>query len=624
MRNKPTQPWLRHAVAGALSLCAATTLVAQPYTNITIETFDTDLSEFRIGNVGGNAAGTVAWTGADGNPAGALSVQANWANLGGGWQEVQVNYPWTSVDAGAWFGLTVAPYATIEFDVKVEGAPPAATDGTFGRAQLVLQGFDGNGQNSGAGWVPLGLVPIPATNVWQHISHKLTPFERFNLNQIVINIVGQNATNPITYLVDNLEIKVPTAPPPTLTMSPVAGGGLNLIAASGQYSRENIRTVGTNYTWYGAGGAVNYSFTISQNPPDPYNNFQTHLMLIPNPPAASDSAPDWGSANVLRLDIYNTSGGGGNANLRFKTNSPSSNGGYYTDVSAGGGQYPPVPSASVVGTWKLTFTQNTNVAVTAPDGAVSNYVLSADAAAFFNSPNLRVYLGAMPNQVANVGQKLVLSSANITGAAGSLSDNFAGPDLNSTLWEKSAAAPNNIFIVSSSVAYNLTWPLPDNLFKLATSTDVQNLTNSGLDTAVTQTSRSAAIAKNYPGTNQGFFGLVKRVPTKLQVLMPGETAAPGTPAGKAGTPVNQAANVPFLVRINAVDDNWNVAFSDHQVFLESQPTGDGSGFKWAPQLVHGSYSFTFTNTTAGTFQINVVDSVDNTKTGSGSSYTVAP
>ncbi|MCK4548641.1 MAG: hypothetical protein KAU49_00680, partial [Candidatus Krumholzibacteria bacterium] len=45
--------------------------------------------------------------------------------------------------------------------------------------------------------------------------------------------------------------------------------------------------------------------------------------------------------------------------------------------------------------------------------------------------------------------------------------------------------------------------------------------------------------------------------TRLQVLLPGETASPGTSSGKTGTPVAQAAGVPFTVSIRACDNTWN-------------------------------------------------------------------
>jgi hypothetical protein len=44
--------------------------------------------------------------------------------------------------------------------------------------------------------------------------------------------------------------------------------------------------------------------------------------------------------------------------------------------------------------------------------------------------------------------------------------------------------------------------------------------------------------------------------SKLQLLAPGETAAPGSATGKTGTPVAQTAGTSFNVTVNAVDANW--------------------------------------------------------------------
>src|SRR5207245_3825873 len=46
--------------------------------------------------------------------------------------------------------------------------------------------------------------------------------------------------------------------------------------------------------------------------------------------------------------------------------------------------------------------------------------------------------------------------------------------------------------------------------------------------------------------------------TKLQLLVPGETAAPGTTTGKTGTPTTQTAGTVLSVTLSAVDANWNV------------------------------------------------------------------
>src|SRR5688500_19471015 len=43
---------------------------------------------------------------------------------------------------------------------------------------------------------------------------------------------------------------------------------------------------------------------------------------------------------------------------------------------------------------------------------------------------------------------------------------------------------------------------------------------------------------------------------KLQILLPGETAAPGTVTGKTGTPTPFIAGLSTRVIVNVVDANW--------------------------------------------------------------------
>jgi len=91
--------------------------------------------------------------------------------------------------------------------------------------------------------------------------------------------------------------------------------------------------------------------------------------------------------------------------------------------------------------------------------------------------------------------------------------------------------------------------------------------------------------------------------TRLQVLLPGETAAPGTPSGKTGTPAAQAAGVPFTVRIRACDDTWNtvpsithaisISCTDESADLVDQVTLAGGEAQFDATLNAGG-SFTFT------------------------------
>src|SRR5213076_40515 len=53
--------------------------------------------------------------------------------------------------------------------------------------------------------------------------------------------------------------------------------------------------------------------------------------------------------------------------------------------------------------------------------------------------------------------------------------------------------------------------------------------------------------------------------TKLQVLAPGEAAAPGTGSGKSGSPAAQSAGTAFNVTVNAVDAFWNLVSTNDSV-----------------------------------------------------------
>src|SRR5262249_54883194 len=56
---------------------------------------------------------------------------------------------------------------------------------------------------------------------------------------------------------------------------------------------------------------------------------------------------------------------------------------------------------------------------------------------------------------------------------------------------------------------------------------------------------------------------------KLQLLTPGEVAAPGTAGGKTGSPTTQNSTVPFSVTVNAVDANWNLINTNDTVRITS-------------------------------------------------------
>jgi len=99
--------------------------------------------------------------------------------------------------------------------------------------------------------------------------------------------------------------------------------------------------------------------------------------------------------------------------------------------------------------------------------------------------------------------------------------------------------------------------------------------------------------------------------SRLQVLVPGESPAPGTPSGRTGTPQPQTAEFPFSIRVRACDSSWNTVNTVTDVIRIL--SSDGSATLPSPtQLVAGEGIFTVTFHAAGNFTIFAHDEVDQT------------
>src|SRR5439155_1019533 len=99
---------------------------------------------------------------------------------------------------------------------------------------------------------------------------------------------------------------------------------------------------------------------------------------------------------------------------------------------------------------------------------------------------------------------------------------------------------------------------------------------------------------------------------KLQLLVPGETAAAGATSGKTGTPSNQQGGTAFTVTVNAVDPDWNVVSSTHTVGITSS---DGSAtLPVNAALAGGTKAFNVTLNTPGPKTVTTTDITDGTKT----------
>ncbi|HVU07656.1 MAG TPA: hypothetical protein VHG89_03840, partial [Verrucomicrobiae bacterium] len=193
------------------------------------------------------------------------------------------------------------------------------------------------------------------------------------------------------------------------------------------------------------------------------------------------------------------------------------------------------------GTWSLTFVNDTNITLTSPSGNTTNFSIGEGAAQLFGDP-AKVYFGAQAGNALGVGQKSILSEIKVTGTANPIDDVFAndsGVDTNT--WTVNAVDSQGIVLVPSTAVYWLTWTVPDTGFTLVDRSDLGSSGNwsdvAGVTPFQLGTQKYALLNRvNLPSQNTGFFALVKRSFSQLQVLLPGETNAPNTPTGKIGTP----------------------------------------------------------------------------------------
>ena len=149
----------------------------------------------------------------------------------------------------------------------------------------------------------------------------------------------------------------------------------------------------------------------------------------------------------------------------------------------------------------------------------------------------------------------------------------------------------------------------------ASSVTISGVTYSKAETGVSLTAARTS-GMTLASGNSAAFTVVAGAFTKLQVLVPGETAAPRTASGKTGTPIAQTAGTPFTVTVNAVDDNWNVVSSTHRVGITSSDANATLPANAA--LVAGTRTFSVTLKTAGSRTVTATDISDATKTASTS------
>ena len=492
--------------------------LARADANYVVETFDTEADGWS--RWWGSAAQTYEWDGtvdANANPnSGSLksTISYDIAAYGGDNQFAVQHYFAAEID--------VTKYTNYVFDLKFDPSSPKRGYGDYGYFEY---GFIADDYSQ----VWMGATS-PTDNNWAHIAAAIDPTtpKLSTIRGVVFKSwagdTGAGAQNTLKgdsiFWVDNIIFHAATntnpPPAPTLTLSK-AIPGLQLTASNpgDQYQRQNIRSVSnTGLTWVGATDPVTYSLTIGSYPDTNHTGFQTHLFLVPSASLPNyETSPDYNEPNLIFLDIQNNADGSATASFRYKTNEPAGNAMVY-----GAGTLASISNPSPLGQWNLTFTGNTGVTVTTPNGSSTNFAMPADAVALFADP-LYVHVGAQPNNLSSIGQSVVLTDFHINAGTNVwLGDNFATDTALDTTntWTVVAANPSGVVEVPVGSAYWVNWTAPADGYSLQTTTNLSN--GSWVDAVQTfSLAPPAQIYKQYgvilpasvPDADKGYFRLLK-------------------------------------------------------------------------------------------------------------------
>jgi hypothetical protein len=367
---------------------------------------------------------------------------------------------------------------TISFDIQVTGNDVSPASGI----QISLFANQ-SGANGYAVFGPNLLLANTVTNVfvagtgYQHYSFPLSSFKNNNINvatstnfSVGIGYVSYPAgitAATETFDIANLQITMQTNPPPpprpTLTAL-AAKPELRIFqqASDATYTQEGIGTVDPNQSWVGLAtpsAPVTYSITFLD-----FDTVANYTMNVQFSQGAASGNPYgvYQGANDLLWTITSSGGASGfTTAISFKTNSPANaNGGETNVVLATMG----TGSTNGRGTWTLTFTNDTDGSVTAPDGTKGYFSMDPSVPPQFANP-LTVLFGTSAGAPGGFGQFTDIGRIAITNVVdGNEFDDFTGDDvLNTSLWDPGFSRdPGSVIQVSSNTpSYWVNWNPPD-------------------------------------------------------------------------------------------------------------------------------------------------------------------
>ena len=366
------------------------------------------------------------------------------------------------------------------------------------------------------------------------------------------------------------------------TVSPALPTGLSINATSGIISgTPTLAGTGTyTVTATNGSGSTTFGIVITVNPAALYK------FAVTNTSGGSIATQTAGTAfniEVVAEDVYSNTVTGFNSTVTLSENQPY---GYIT----------PTTSASftngILASQSVTLTQAVSTIITATNGSAtgSSNSFTVNAGAFAKLQILAPGETAAPGSVAGYTGT---PTAETAGTAFNVTVNAVDANWNAV------TSTNSIAITSSDA--NATLPANAALVG-GTKTFSITLKTGGTQTVTATDATTGTITANTTPSITVNAG----AGSKLQILLPGETAAPGTTTGKTGTPTTQTAGFAFNATVNAVDANWNVVSTEtNSVTLTAS---NGNTMPAAASLVSGTKTFSVTMTTVGTPTITATTS----------------
>ncbi|MFZ1073343.1 MAG: hypothetical protein WAO21_07890 [Verrucomicrobiia bacterium] len=467
-------------------------------TNFVVYNFDTNEVSGIWGNFFGGYFQSVAWDPTTDAGSGTGSMMVNLDCIGSD-QYVLWDGP-SGPGAFPYSADLTSTFTNISFDILYSTNSAVRTNtvgaGTNGSTGIGSLDYGSMRIGSSKGWDQDWVYnfAIPATNGfgqpntnWTHVSVDLRGVvsqipELSTWTDILFGLDGNNFNNQgllgtQTYWIDNIQFIGPIGgiqPPPPVMSVQKAVPALRLFGGSGgPYSRSQLTTIDENQSWVDVPQfPVKYSFTILSAPTVP-GSMDMHIFFCPlnffnGETINGNHDMDYHILNMLWFQVL--TGVGTNtctADIMWKTNSGYQNP-THTDLL--------ITNPVAVGTWTLTFSNNSSGSVTAPGASPVPFTIS--------DPNVETDFGgqmilSFGNQcwgnAANEGVPNDWTKVSVTGVTGfNESDDFTTePYIDPLVWDVSNSnTPFSVELVTNGCPYWVTWTSPSENYNLGVSTNL--------------------------------------------------------------------------------------------------------------------------------------------------------